>query len=138
MFASILIAIDLDEPSSWSKALPVAVSLAQVQGAELTLATVLTDARARREAQWSVVAYRELIAVAEARLAGLARDCGHPAALRVGTGSIDSGIVDLARDVGADLIVLASHRPGAADYLIGANAVHVVRHAPCSVLVVRE
>lgn len=58
--------------------------------------------------------------------------------LRVGSGAIGGGILDLARDIGADLIVLASHRPGAKDYLIGANAVHVVRHAPCSVLVVRE
>lgn len=34
--------------------------------------------------------------------------------------------------------MLASHRPGTRDNLIGANAVHVVRHTPCSVLVVRE
>lgn len=138
MFRSILVAVDLDEPSSWSKALPAGVSLAQAQDARLTLATVVTDASARRQAQWSVVAYRELIAVAEARLDALARDCGHPAALRVGRGSIGGGILDLASDIGADLIVLASHRPGAKDYLIGANAVYVVRHAPCSVLVVRE
>lgn len=72
MFRSILIAVDLDEPSSWSRALPAGVSLAQAHDARVTLATVLTDASARRDAQWSVAAYRELVDVAEARLAGLA------------------------------------------------------------------
>ena len=36
-----------------------------------------------------------------------------------------------------DLIVMASHRPELKDYLIGPNAARVVRHADCSVQVVR-
>jgi nucleotide-binding universal stress UspA family protein len=39
--------------------------------------------------------------------------------------------------VNADLIVMASHKPTVTDYLLGANAAHVVRHAGCSVMVVR-
>lgn len=139
VYRSILVPVDLEEPGSWSKALPVAVSLAQAYGARLTLGSVITDATARREAQWFVGAYRELVGVVQARLHALARGGGfsEPAIL-VGRGSVGGGILDMARDAGADLIVLASHRPGVKDYLIGANAVHVVRHAPCSVLVVRE
>lgn len=57
---------------------------------------------------------------------------------RVGTGSIGGGIFDLTEQVEADPIVLASHRPGMRDWLIGANASHFVRHAFCSVLGVRE
>jgi nucleotide-binding universal stress UspA family protein len=35
------------------------------------------------------------------------------------------------------LIVMNSHRPDLRDHLIGSNASQVVRHASCSVLVVR-
>lgn len=139
MYRSILVPVDLAEPSSWSKALPVAVSLAHAYGSRLTLGNVVTDAAARHEAQWSVSAYRQLVDVAQARLHMLARECGfeHPA-IFVGRGSVGGGILEMARDAEADLIVLASHRPGMRDYLIGANASYVVRHATCSVLVVRE
>ena len=37
-----------------------------------------------------------------------------------------------------DLIIMASHRPELQDYLLGPNAARVVRHANCSVLVVRD
>jgi nucleotide-binding universal stress UspA family protein len=33
---------------------------------------------------------------------------------------------------------MGSHRPNMSDYLIGPNAARVVRHAPVSVLVVRD
>jgi nucleotide-binding universal stress UspA family protein len=33
--------------------------------------------------------------------------------------------------------VIGSHRPSMAIYLIGSNAARIVRHAKCSVLVVR-
>ena len=36
-----------------------------------------------------------------------------------------------------DLIVVGSHRPTTATYLLGSNAATIVRHAKCSVLVVR-
>jgi nucleotide-binding universal stress UspA family protein len=36
------------------------------------------------------------------------------------------------------MIVMASHRPELKDYLLGPNAARVVRHAECSVLVVRN
>jgi nucleotide-binding universal stress UspA family protein len=38
---------------------------------------------------------------------------------------------------GADIIVVGSHRPVVSDYLLGSNAKTNVRHANCSVLVVR-
>lgn len=46
-------------------------------------------------------------------------------------------ILDTVREVDADLIVIASHQPGLQDYLLGSTAAKVVRHARCSVLVVR-
>lgn len=138
MFKSILIAIDLDQPASWSRALPVALPLASLSGARLTLGTVITDWEAMAD-QWSPAGYRERIEIARVRLCSLADACGdQPHAVLVGNGRIGPGILDLAAKADADLIVLASHRPGVRDYLLGGNAVHVVNHAPCSVLVVRE
>ncbi|NNE63728.1 MAG: universal stress protein [Gammaproteobacteria bacterium] len=46
-------------------------------------------------------------------------------------------ILDTVKEVNADLIVIASHQPGLQDYLLGSTAAKVVRHAKCSVLVVR-
>ena len=56
----------------------------------------------------------------------------------VGQGSIHREIIAAAEKADADLIVMASHKPTARDYLLGANAAHVVRHAACSVMVVRN
>lgn len=49
-----------------------------------------------------------------------------------------SEILDYAGDIKADLIVLNSHNPGVAEYLLGSVASGVVRRAHCSVLVVRN
>lgn len=52
-------------------------------------------------------------------------------------GGIYVEILAEAEDWGADLIVVGSHRPSMATYLIGSNAKTIVRHAKCSVLVIR-
>lgn len=132
--------IDLEEPSSWSKAAPTALALARCFNARLTLATIVEDKVAARAAQWSLIAYRDLLSSARARLGALADELrgASPMETRVGTGNISGGILDVAEQVEADMIVLASHRPEMRDWLIGANASRVVRHARCSVLVVRE
>ena len=46
-------------------------------------------------------------------------------------------ILDVAQEQGADLIMIASHKPGLSDYFIGSTAARVVRHAQTSVLVSR-
>ena len=47
-------------------------------------------------------------------------------------------ILEKAEEEDADLIIIASHKPGGLqDYLLGSTAAKVVRHANCSVLVVR-
>jgi nucleotide-binding universal stress UspA family protein len=47
-------------------------------------------------------------------------------------------ILAVAEQIGADAIVLGSHRPGFRDYLIGSTAARVVRHAACTVVVERS
>jgi nucleotide-binding universal stress UspA family protein len=58
----------------------------------------------------------------------------HPHVLH---GRVYDQIIEAANRVGADVIVMGSHRPELKDYLLGPNAARVVRHATQSVFVVR-
>jgi nucleotide-binding universal stress UspA family protein len=53
-------------------------------------------------------------------------------------GGIYHEVLEEAKAIGADLIVMSSHRPAMKTYFLGSNAGHVVRYAKCSVLVVRR
>lgn len=46
-------------------------------------------------------------------------------------------IADYARNQNADCIIMGSHKPELSDYFLGSTAARVVRHAPCSVVVLR-
>ncbi len=52
-------------------------------------------------------------------------------------GSVYERILEVAEEVEPDQIVIGAHRPQLADYLLGPNTARVVRHAKCSVNVVR-
>lgn len=54
------------------------------------------------------------------------------------SGRVGQTIVEYAKEIGADLIVMGSHKPGLVDYFLGSTASRVVRHAPCSVHVLRR
>jgi nucleotide-binding universal stress UspA family protein len=56
---------------------------------------------------------------------------------RVMSGHAGRTIVDYAADNNVDCIIVASHRPGIGDYFLGSTAARVVRHAKCSVHVIR-
>jgi len=141
MYKCILVAVDLDEESSWHKALPAAVALAQAFGTRLWVATVIRDVDAILKGAVIAQIYEQLVSEAGDRLKILVKS-QVPVVLQpqtvVGHGSIYGEILRIAEDVGADLVVMASHRPEMKDYLIGANTARIVRHARISVLVVRE
>lgn len=46
-------------------------------------------------------------------------------------------ITEYAEKMSADCIVVGSHKPGLEDFLLGSSAARIVRHAPCSVHVIR-
>jgi len=53
-------------------------------------------------------------------------------------GSADTEIVEVAKEIGADLIVIGTHgRTGLAHFFLGSVAEKIVRTAPCPVLTVR-
>jgi nucleotide-binding universal stress UspA family protein len=142
MFKNILAAVDLNEDSSWEKAVPTAVGLCQSTGARLTLLTVIPDFGMSIISQYFPEGYAEN-ALAETRtklsaFAGEHVPGGVEQTLMVAQGTIYEEIIRASREVSADLIVVASHRPSLKDYLLGPNASRVVRHSKCSVLVIRD
>ncbi len=52
-------------------------------------------------------------------------------------GNAGQVIAEYAEEVGADCIVVGSHKPNIGDYLLGSTAARIVRHAGCSVHVLR-
>ena len=144
MVQRIVVPIDLEEESSWRKVLPTAADYARHSGAELCVMTVVPDHLIKMTvvAQLIPEGYEEkLVADAKARLAELVK-ARLPADLAVQQavrqGSVYKEILRYARDAEADLIIMAAHRPEMTDYLLGPNAAQIVRHADCSVWVVRE
>lgn len=142
MYKKILVPIDLDQDSSWKKALPVAVEHCQIFGARLHLLTVVPEFGSGLIGSFFPPDFEEK-AVAEARdrIEALARDkvsSNIKVTCHIAQGPIYEEILATARAIKADLIVMASHRPELKDYLLGPNAARVVRHAEISVLVVRN
>lgn len=48
-----------------------------------------------------------------------------------------SSLIEYAEKVGADCIVVGSHKPDMKDYLLGSTAARVARHSPCAVHILR-
>ncbi len=46
-------------------------------------------------------------------------------------------VTEYAKKVGADCIIVGSHKPGLSDHFLGSTAARIVRHSPCSVHVLR-
>lgn len=117
------------------------MTLSKAFDARIHVATVVRDVDTVWQTQRSLLSYEMMIAEAEKRLAAIVSDTFAPDSrpnTTVGLGSVYREILRIAREIDADLIVMASHRPEMKDYLIGPNAARIVRHATCSVLVVRD
>ncbi len=137
----ILCAIDFSE--SAHHALEDAAELARRLGAELTLVHVWEaphSVAARAVVAWPVPAGDDAAEIA-ARLAAWKQDAERIAGGAVETtlahGSPGAAIAHVADAGRFDLVVVGSQRRGVARALLGSVAEHVVRHAPCPVLVVR-
>jgi nucleotide-binding universal stress UspA family protein len=59
--------------------------------------------------------------------------------IELGSDGVAEAICAVATELGVDAIVIGSHaRSGLGRLLLGSTSEHVVRHAPCPVLVVRD
>ncbi len=141
MYKAIMLPIDLAHDSSWKKAIPAALKMAETFGAKLHVVTVVQDIRNAMVAQYFPDDYEEKLTreAAEGLSALVGREMpGVDVTEHVAVGQVYREIVRAAEDNGCDLIVMASHRPELADILIGPNADHVARHTSASVMIVRE
>ena len=141
MYKRILVPIDLADVELAKPAIATAVMMARESGGAIRLINVLPmtpvmlaeyvppDFEAQQRA-----AAEEAIAIV-AKETGLAPDKISTVVL---LGNVDREILDEAKRMHADLIVMSSHRTGVRTYFLGSNAGHVVRYAACSVLVVRQ
>ncbi|KAA5603512.1 universal stress protein [Roseospira marina] len=142
MFKRILVSVDLDAPFDWDKTFPTAADLARQWGASLDVMTVVPDFGMSMVSQFFPTGYEKKMATmvmdrlreqVDSRLPE-----GMTASHLVGEGNVYEAVLQMVGERKIDLVVIGAHRPELSDYLLGPNAARVVRHAHCSVLVVRH
>ena len=142
MFKHILLTVDLEHDESWGKALPAAIENAKAFGATLHIMTVVPDfGRSLVSSFFPKDHVKQMMdGTTKALHDFVAAHIPEGIAVQhiVGYGNAYEEILRVAEDVNIDLIIMGAHRPRMEDYLLGPNAARVVRHAKCSVLVVRE
>jgi nucleotide-binding universal stress UspA family protein len=141
MYQRILLPVDLADPNLAKPALDTAVMLAKSSEGSIRLINVLPvtppmlveyvpadfDDQQRRSAEDALSIIADEIALATGNVTSEVRQ-----------GGIYQEILEAAKEIDADLIVMSSHRAGVRTYFLGSVAGHVVRYAGCSVMVVRR
>lgn len=140
MFKKILVPVDLSDMALAKAALEKAKGLAQGWGADLRLVYVMPIVPST---------YLEYVPAdfetgersrVEKELGDIIAGLGLPAdkvSKAIRAGGVYHEVLAEAEESKADLIVCGSHWPTLATYLVGSHATSIVRHANCSVLVVR-
>jgi len=141
MFKKILVPVDLTDTDLAKSAIETAVSLANASGGSVQLLNVLPTTPTMLAEYVPPDFDAQQRQSAEEALAIIAKESGLDAG-RIDTtvrqGGIYHEVLEEAKAIHADLIVMSSHRPAMRTYFLGSNAGHVVRYAKCSVLVVRH
>ncbi|MDF1873840.1 universal stress protein [Vannielia sp.] len=135
MYKNILVPIIFDESRNSEEALKIAERVLE-EGGKITALHVIEEVPSYAATYIDESRIRQARTEVEAALATKLGDHKNISS-RVVTGHPGRTILEVAEDMGADLIVIASHRPGLQDYFLGSTAARVVRHAPCGVHVIR-
>ena len=142
MYRNILVPVDLSDKHSWRKALPTAIRLAETFEAKLHLVTVVPGFPLPIVGQYFPDDFEpKLKEHAAKQLKEFASEQipdAVPCRRIIAEGKVYQEILNAAKKIKADLIVMGSHRPELKDFLLGPNAQKVVHHADCSVMVIRE
>jgi len=151
MSEKILVPIDLDHQSSWKHTLPIALEKAKgADDVSVTVLTVVPDIITGIDWRYAIRGemhgseeydMNSMVEAAQEKVQEIVREYA-PEGVTVETiarhGTIYEEILNVADEIGASEIIMAAHRPSLKDYLIGPNTDRVVRHAKCSVQVVRR
>ncbi len=135
MYHNILVPIAFDSERDTSGPLKLA-GLLSSPGAKVTLLHVMEHVPGYAVSYMPRDYLKEARIAVETQLNEMAADLPN-AQSQVIEGHSGRSILDWAETNRPDLIIVASHRPGMQDLLLGSTATQVVRHAPCAVHVVR-
>jgi nucleotide-binding universal stress UspA family protein/CBS domain-containing protein len=134
-FHCILVPVDFDGSSA--SALDLAKQLAAAADATVHLMHVVAILLTPGEATSVIIARQDEVKAALEKI-GQEQLSGTRHQVHLRTGDTARGIVEVAHDLGADLIVMPTHgRRGLPRFFLGSVAERVVREAPCPVLTVR-
>ena len=141
MFDHVLLPIDLNHPESWEKALPMALKLCGSSGT-LHILGIVHDLGAAMVASFLPKDFEQkALAEMKEKLETFKEKqvpAGAKVEVHVEHGHVPEHLLTAAARLGADLIVMASHKPNdLRSLLVGSYADKVVHHSPIPVLVVR-
>ncbi|MCM2291864.1 universal stress protein [Allorhizobium sp. BGMRC 0089] len=136
MYGKIIVPVDCDKIERGGSILKRAAALLN-DGGEIVLLSVVEPVPAYLTIDIPQDILEGAVADSKARLEDLKARSGIAATVEVRIGPPAHEILAAANEHKADLIVIASHVPDFSNYLLGATADRVVRHAECSVLVDR-
>ena len=135
MYKNILVPISFDDDAKTQAASAVARKLADAD-ARITLLHVMEHIPGYAISYVPPDYLKQSRAAIQGELDDLAAKLSHATGVVV-EGHSGRTILDWAEENGVDCIVIASHRPGMQDLLLGSTAAKVVRHAACAVHVLR-
>ena len=136
MYKNILVPIDTGHVVEGKSIIDLAIQYA-ADDAKITLLNVVEDIPNWAAVNLPADLIDKSIETVQSELKAIATASGIKMDVEVRTGHSYNTILDVAEEKNSDLIIIASHRPGLQDYFLGSTAAKVVRHATCSVLVVR-
>lgn len=133
MYKTIIVPVDLSHAEKGAEMIDHARKLGG-EGARIVLVNIVEDVPPYIAAQFPSGLMEKSKQHARGELETMTETAGLKADIKVRYGKPHRAILDIADEMGADLIVIGSHRPGFEDYLLGSTAARVVRHAtaPCS------
>ncbi len=139
MYKNVLVPVDLSHIEKGSEMIERAKYLADTNKSQLTLLNVVPEIPPYVATEIPAGMHEQVIESAKFDLKELIRKHDLPSStiVVVASGNPASIILAQAEEAHCDLIMVASHQPGLRDYLLGSVAGKVVRHARCSVLVIR-
>jgi len=137
MYTNLLVPVDLAHGDVGAHIVELARAIGG-PGAQVTILHVLDAVPSFVAAQIPREAVDAHWTDARAKITALAHAIDKDAKVVIRQGPAANAILQEAEAIGADAIVLGSHRPDLSDYLIGSTAARVVRHAQCSVIVDRS
>lgn len=135
MYKNVLVPIAFDDDAKAEAAMDVARQLAGPDG-KITLLHVMEHVPGYAISYVPADFLEQSRISVQQELDKLAARLDHGAGILV-EGHSGRTILDYAEENDIDCIVIASHRPGMGDLLLGSTAAKVVRHANCAVHVLR-